>query len=108
HTAKITPHPRQSRSAAVCYKKEIGGCIQPATRLSSEQVFMSSEASVPSVTGQKAGPGPASGARTIVGWHAHVYFDVGTVEQARQLCEAAAARFAVKMGRVHERPVGPH
>jgi DOPA 4,5-dioxygenase len=45
---------------------------------------------------------------TIVGWHAHVYFDAGTVAQARALCEAAASRFPLKMGRVHEKPVGPH
>ncbi len=44
----------------------------------------------------------------IVGWHAHVYFDAGTLAQARALCEAAAARFPLMMGRVHERPVGPH
>lgn len=44
----------------------------------------------------------------IVGWHAHVYFDASTIAQARALCEAAAARFPLKMGRVHEKPVGPH
>ena len=41
-------------------------------------------------------------------YHAHVYFDEGTVEQARQLCQAAAAQFGVTMGRVHEKLVGPH
>jgi len=41
-------------------------------------------------------------------YHAHVYFDEGTVEQARQLCEQAAARFGVEMGRVHQKLVGPH
>lgn len=44
----------------------------------------------------------------IVGWHAHVHFDANTLAQARALCEAAAARFPLMMGRVHERPVGPH
>ena len=44
----------------------------------------------------------------IFGYHAHVYFDAHTLAQARALCEAAAARFPLKMGRVHERPVGPH
>jgi aromatic ring-cleaving dioxygenase len=44
----------------------------------------------------------------IHGYHAHVYFDAGTVAQARALCEAAARRFPLKMGRVHEKPVGPH
>lgn len=41
-------------------------------------------------------------------YHAHVYFDEKTVEQARKLCESAAKRFGVAMGRVHQRPVGPH
>jgi DOPA 4,5-dioxygenase len=41
-------------------------------------------------------------------YHAHVYFDEGTVEQARQLCQQAAALFGVEMGRVHEKLVGPH
>lgn len=44
----------------------------------------------------------------IRGWHAHVYFDAATLEQARALCSAAAERFAVTMGRLHQRPVGPH
>lgn len=44
----------------------------------------------------------------IQGYHAHVYFDATTLEQARALCEEAARRFAVTMGRVHQRPVGPH
>ena len=44
----------------------------------------------------------------IFGYHAHVYFDAQTLAQARALCEAAAACFPLKMGRVHERPVGPH
>ena len=41
-------------------------------------------------------------------YHAHVYFGPGTVEQARALCEEAAQRFGVAMGRVHEKNVGPH
>lgn len=45
---------------------------------------------------------------TIHGFHAHVYFDASTIGQARALCNAAAARFSLKMGRVHEKPVGPH
>lgn len=44
----------------------------------------------------------------IHGYHAHVYFNADTIGQARALCEAAAARFPLKMGRVHEKPVGPH
>lgn len=44
----------------------------------------------------------------IEDFHAHVYFDEATIGQARALCEAARDRFGVVMGRVHERPVGPH
>jgi len=44
----------------------------------------------------------------IEDFHAHVYFDVTTVERARALCEAARDRFGLEMGRMHERPVGPH
>jgi DOPA 4,5-dioxygenase len=45
---------------------------------------------------------------TIHCYHAHVYFDASTLHQARALCEEAARVFPLKMGRVHERPVGPH
>ena len=44
----------------------------------------------------------------IRGYHAHIYFGPDTIAQARALCEAAAQRFDVAMGRVHEKPVGPH
>jgi len=44
----------------------------------------------------------------IKGYHAHIYFDANTIEQARTLCEDAAKLFPLRMGRVHERPVGPH
>ncbi len=47
-------------------------------------------------------------APAIHGYHAHVYFNADTLAQARALCEAAAARFPLKMGHVHDRPVGPH
>ena len=41
-------------------------------------------------------------------YHAHVYFDANTTEQARVLCAEAARLFGVVMGRVHEKLVGPH
>jgi aromatic ring-cleaving dioxygenase len=41
-------------------------------------------------------------------YHAHVYFDAGSVAQARALCERVAGECSVAMGRVHERLVGPH
>ncbi len=41
-------------------------------------------------------------------YHAHVYFDGETVNQATALCEQTCQRFSIPMGRVHCRPVGPH
>ena len=43
-----------------------------------------------------------------IDYHAHVYFDADTVDAARALCEAARDRFDLRMGRVHEKQVGPH
>ncbi len=45
---------------------------------------------------------------TITGYHAHVYFDADTVDRATALCEEAARRLPVSMGRIHRKPVGPH
>ena len=44
----------------------------------------------------------------IHGYHAHVYFNAESQAAAQTLCEGAAAVFPLKMGRMHERPVGPH
>jgi aromatic ring-cleaving dioxygenase len=44
----------------------------------------------------------------IHGYHAHVYFDVNSLEQARELCESAAEQFSLRMGRFHQKLVGPH
>ncbi|MEP3844536.1 MAG: DOPA 4,5-dioxygenase family protein [Paracoccaceae bacterium] len=44
----------------------------------------------------------------IKGWHAHIYFDADTVDQARKLADDAEAAFDVEKGRVYEREVGPH
>jgi DOPA 4,5-dioxygenase len=44
----------------------------------------------------------------ITGYHAHVYFDAPSREQAVQLCEAAGGMSGVTVGRMHDRPVGPH
>ncbi|MFL5119452.1 MAG: DOPA 4,5-dioxygenase family protein [Microvirga sp.] len=41
-------------------------------------------------------------------YHAHIYFGPDTVAQARALAEEAGRLFKVSVGRVHERPVGPH
>ena len=45
---------------------------------------------------------------SIEKYHAHVYFDKSTVEQAQLLCEEAGKRFNVVVGRMHHKPVGPH
>jgi aromatic ring-cleaving dioxygenase len=44
----------------------------------------------------------------IANYHAHVYFDAADREQAQQLCEAAGREFGVTVGRIHDKPVGPH
>lgn len=41
-------------------------------------------------------------------YHAHVYFDETSTQQARELCQSAATLFGVTMGRVHQKLVGPH
>lgn len=46
--------------------------------------------------------------RAIQDFHAHIYFDAGEVDRARDLGEAARARFGVPVGRFHLQPVGPH
>jgi aromatic ring-cleaving dioxygenase len=46
--------------------------------------------------------------RTISGYHAHVYYDAGTRERAAQIRDALGANFDVRLGRWHDRPVGPH
>jgi DOPA 4,5-dioxygenase len=45
---------------------------------------------------------------TITGYHAHVYFDAASRSQASALCEAAGKTFALSVGRMHDKPVGPH
>ena len=45
---------------------------------------------------------------SIEKYHAHVYFDESTVEQAQLLCEEAGKRFKVIVGRMHHKPIGPH
>ncbi|MEM7593748.1 MAG: DOPA 4,5-dioxygenase family protein [Cyanobacteria bacterium P01_A01_bin.83] len=45
---------------------------------------------------------------TIEKYHAHVYFDEATTEQAKALCEEAGNKFKVTVGRMHHRSVGPH
>lgn len=46
----------------------------------------------------------------ITSWHAHVYFDSGSREAAKNFREVVASQFGgrLELGRFHERPVGPH
>ena len=46
----------------------------------------------------------------IESWHAHVYFDAGSRDDAAKFREAVVAQFGdrVQLGRFHEREVGPH
>ena len=49
-----------------------------------------------------------TGTAEIKGYHAHVYFTAQTRARAQELCEAAHEVFGVGMGRLHDKPVGPH
>ena len=44
----------------------------------------------------------------IAGWHAHIYYDPASRPRAEKLREGIAAGFAVRLGRWHDQPVGPH
>ncbi|HET9639429.1 MAG TPA: DOPA 4,5-dioxygenase family protein [Allosphingosinicella sp.] len=45
----------------------------------------------------------------VASYHAHIYFDPDSQRsEAVAIREAAEARFAVALGRVHDGPVGPH
>jgi len=44
----------------------------------------------------------------IENYHAHVYYDAGTRAAALKLCDAAGKTFGIKVGRMHDNPVGPH
>ena len=45
---------------------------------------------------------------TIQDFHAHVYYDATSLERARRVCETLRDTFTIPMGRMHEKPVGPH
>ncbi|NNE38026.1 MAG: DOPA 4,5-dioxygenase family protein [Gammaproteobacteria bacterium] len=41
-------------------------------------------------------------------YHAHVYFDEASLDQARALCTGAGKTLSITVGRIHSRNVGPH
>ncbi|OXY82163.1 DOPA 4,5-dioxygenase family protein [Oceanimonas doudoroffii] len=41
-------------------------------------------------------------------YHAHVYFDAHTLAFATELCQRIANEFSLEVGRIHQKPVGPH
>lgn len=45
---------------------------------------------------------------TIESYHVHVYYDENTIETAREVIERAGSKFDLPIGRMHEKPVGPH
>ncbi len=45
---------------------------------------------------------------SILAYHAHVYFDANSINQAISLCENARDSLTIVMGRVHKKRVGPH
>ena len=54
---------------------------------------------------QNAGARPVNNHRA---YHSPVYFDETSHEFARDICEQAVVKFGLKIGRVHQKLVGPH
>jgi len=46
--------------------------------------------------------------QAITGFHVHVYFDPPTRTTALAVRDGLAERFDVELGRIHDRPMGPH
>lgn len=44
----------------------------------------------------------------IRGFHAHIYFDPGEIDRAREVASAAQAELGCAVGHFHTAPVGPH
>ncbi|HEY7864653.1 MAG TPA: DOPA 4,5-dioxygenase family protein [Psychromonas sp.] len=41
-------------------------------------------------------------------YHAHIYFDQQTLDFATSLCQQVSECFDLKIGRIHQKTVGPH
>lgn len=41
-------------------------------------------------------------------YHAHVYFEQDSLSFASGLCKQVGETFGLKIGRIHQQPVGPH
>jgi len=41
-------------------------------------------------------------------YHAHLYFDQASLDFATELCLKAGDLFTLKVGRIHQKPIGPH
>lgn len=41
-------------------------------------------------------------------YHAHIYFDANTLAFATALCQRISEEFSLEVGRIHQKPVGPH
>lgn len=44
----------------------------------------------------------------ITGFHAHIYFDTASRDVAARVREGLGTRFDVRLGRWHDKPIGPH
>lgn len=44
----------------------------------------------------------------ITGFHAHVYYDPTSRDAAMRVREGVGARFDVRLGNWHDKPIGPH
>jgi aromatic ring-cleaving dioxygenase len=50
----------------------------------------------------------STGSPEVHGYHAHVYYDQDTRQEAARLRETLGANFPVRVGQLNDNPVGPH